>query len=101
MAEPLNNVEAKMIKPVSFREYILMDRHAQKAFNAQMSFQEQKVFSKALAKKLIETPRKELAQLYSEKATKLKNRENKTIPDRFEATHAKLVAMRLQLPEKP
>lgn len=86
--------------PVSLREYMLMDRHEQRAFTKPLSQKEKYNFQLSVISGLMHMPLHERRAIQKELVAKLEARQKNTISDAIEVARAKFVYKSLMLPEK-
>lgn len=92
--------ETKRSKPVSIREYLLMDRKEQRAFTKALTKEEKFAFQASVIKKLVEMPQEQEREIKKEFVAKLEKRNNSSIADKIELVLAKLYLKGLALPKK-
>lgn len=86
--------------PVSLREYMLMDRHEQRAYMKPLSKKERYDFQIAALHGVINMPLSEKRTIQKEIVAKLEARTHMSIGDKIELVIEKLRDRQLQLPEK-
>lgn len=94
------NPETKKPMPVSMREFLLMDRKEQRAFNVALTKDEKFAFQASVFMKMVEMPQEERREIQKEFVAKLEKREDKSIGDKVELVREKWVLASLSLPEK-
>jgi len=94
------NPETGKPNPVSVREFYLMDRKEQRAFQKSLTRKEKRDFQLQFIVEVDKLPKSEKIALSRAFVDKLKLRDNKSIGDKVELFRAKLYAKRAELPTK-
>ncbi len=94
------NKETGKPDPVSLKEFILMDRHEQRAFTRALDRGERKAFQASVMRELSRLRLKDRRELAAASVKKLESRENRSIGDKVELALARARLARLMMPEK-
>lgn len=94
------NPETGKPNPVSLKEFMLMDRAAQKSFIKPLSKQEQKDFQMAVIVGIAQMPLPERREMAKKQVEIMQQKENKTIGDKLALLQAKMHLRQVMLPEK-
>jgi hypothetical protein len=95
------NPETGKPNPLSYKEWMTMDRKAQKAFLNSLSIPEQVSFITVANEHYAKLPKAEKKALWDARVDMLKNIPNKSLAQRLELAVVKLGAKRLSLPDRP
>lgn len=94
------NPETGKPNPVSLKEYMLMDRHEQRAFGRALDKGEKRSFQTAVIREITRLRLKDRREIQQMLVTKLEKRQNTSIGDKVELALAKMRLTHLNMPEK-
>ncbi len=94
------NPETGKPNPVSTKEYLLMDRYAQREYVQALTKEEKFNFQACVIKELVAMPQEKRREIQKELVAKLEKRKNTSIADKIEFVQAKLYLKSIALPKK-